>query len=99
MLIIEQNIDRIRKLCENHNVEKLYLFGSATGENFSDDSDIDLLVRFKKIDLAKYFKNYTVLKESLKNIFEREVDLLEEQTLKNPILIKSIDKNKELIYG
>jgi len=99
MLIIEQNSDRIRTLCENHNVEKLYLFGSATGENFSDKSDIDLLVRFKKIDLAKYFKNYTVLKDGLKNIFNREIDLLEEQTLKNPILIKSIDKNKELIYG
>lgn len=40
-----------------------------------------------------------VLKESLKNIFNREIDLVEEQTLKNPVLIKSINKSKELIYG
>lgn len=39
------------------------------------------------------------LKENLKELFGREVDLLEEQTLKNPILIKSINKSKELIYG
>jgi len=35
----------------------------------------------------------------LKNIFKKEIDLIEEQTLKNPILIKSINDNKELIYG
>lgn len=99
MLIVEKNINRIKTLCKNHNVEKLYLFGSATNMELSDDSDIDLLVRFKEFDLAKYFENYMVLKESLKKIFNREVDLLEEQTLKNPILIKSINKSKELIYG
>jgi len=99
MLIIEQNINKIRALCKIHNVETLYLFGSATNENFSQESDIDFLVRFKKFDLAKYFENYITLKENLKNIFKKEIDLIEEQTLKNPILIKSINDNKELIYG
>ena len=39
------------------------------------------------------------LKQELKTLFNREIDLLEEQTLKNPILINSINKNKALIYG
>ncbi len=99
MSISEQNISKIRILCKSHNVEKLYLFGSATNENFTEESDIDFLVSFKKVDLAKYFENYMTLKEKLKNIFKREVDLIEEQTLKNPILINSINKNKKLIYG
>ncbi|MCX2680851.1 nucleotidyltransferase domain-containing protein [Galbibacter sp. EGI 63066] len=99
MIAINQYINEIRALCKTHNVEKLYLFGSATNDDFSPESDIDFLVKFKKIDLAKYFENYMVLKESLKNIFNREIDLVEEQTLKNPILIKSINKSKELIYG
>jgi hypothetical protein len=51
------------------------------------------------MDLAKYFQNYMELKENLESLFGRKVDLLEEQTLKNPILIKSINKSKELIYG
>ena len=38
-------------------------------------------------------------KEKLESLFGREVDLLEEQTLKNPILIESINKSKELVYG
>jgi predicted nucleotidyltransferase len=38
-------------------------------------------------------------KENLKKLLGRDIDLLEEQTLKNPILINSINKTKELIYG
>jgi predicted nucleotidyltransferase len=77
----------------------MYLFGSVLNSNFTKDSDIDLLVKFKSIELSKYFDNYMDFKENLEKLFGREVDLVEEQTLKNPILIKSINKSKELIYG
>ena len=97
MLLIEKN--KIQQLCKKHKVETLYLFGSATNDTFTTKSDVDLLVRFKKIDLAQYFTNYISLKDKLKELFKREVDLVEEQTLKNPIFINSINKNKELIYG
>jgi hypothetical protein len=99
MVLTKKNKALINSLCENHSVEKLYLFGSATTKSFSKNSDIDFLVKFRKIDLEKYFDNYSTLKEELKNLFKREIDLVEEQTLKNPILINSINKNKELIYG
>lgn len=99
MVITKKNRIQINSLCEIHSVDKLYLFGSATGKSFSKNSDIDFLVKFRKIELEKYFDNYIALKEKLKNIFKREVDLVEEQTLKNPILINSINKNKELVYG
>ena len=89
----------IETLCKSHNVDKLYLFGSATNTDLNDSSDIDFLVKFKPFDLKKYLINYIDLKEKLKVLLERDIDLLEEQTLKNPYLIKSIDKNKELIYG
>jgi len=99
MKIVDNNIAKISDLCKNHKVETLYLFGSAISENFSESSDIDLLVKFKSFDLAFYFQNYMDLKDKLKEIFNREVDLVEEQTLKNPYLINSINKNKQLIYG
>ncbi|AWG22727.1 MULTISPECIES: nucleotidyltransferase family protein [Flavobacterium] len=99
MILIEQNIDRLKTICSTYNVDKMYLFGSALNSNFNDKSDIDFLVKFKPFDLSQYFDNYINLKENLKILFGREVDLLEEQTLKNPILINSINKSKELIYG
>ena len=99
MKIIKNHINSLNRLCQQHKVDKMYLFGSALNENFTDKSDIDFLVRFKPIELAEYFENYMNFKESLKNLLGREVDLLEEQTLKNPILIKSINQSKELVYG
>jgi predicted nucleotidyltransferase len=99
MQLINQNKEIIKNLCEAHNVEKLYLFGSATTSSFNEKSDIDFLVKFKPFDLKLYFLNYTDLKNKLKNLLHRDIDLVEEQTLKNPYLIHSIEENKELIYG
>ena len=87
MLKMENHIEKLNALCTMYNVEKMYLFGSATNSNFDDKSDIDLLVKFKPIELAQYFDNYMNFKVNLESLFGRDVDLLEEQTLKNPILI------------
>ena len=99
MGIVDRNIEDLQRLCTMYNVEKMYLFGSALNANFNKESDIDFLVKFKFIELSKYFDNYMDFKENLERLFGREVDLVEEQTLRNPILINSINKSKELIYG
>ena len=99
MNIIEQNQSTINQLYTQHNVKTMYAFGSVLTNQFNANSDVDLLVRFNDFDVAKYFINYTNLKESLENILHKKVDLIEEQTLKNPILIRSINNNKQLIYG
>lgn len=99
MTIIDQHTEDLKLLCKTYHVEKMYLFGSTLTQHFDNQSDVDLLVKFKKIDLAQYFDNYINLKEKLQSLFGREVDLLEEQTLKNPVLINSINQSKTLIYG
>lgn len=99
MGIVDRNMEDLKKLCAMHNVEKMYLFGSALNSNFNKKSDIDLLVKFKSIELSRYFDNYMDFKNNLEKLFGREVDLVEGQTLRNPILINSINKSKELIYG
>jgi hypothetical protein len=92
-------IEDLKLLCTRYFVDKMYLFGSALNSNFNEQSDIDLLVRFKTFELSEYFDNYIDLKEKLENLFGRKVDLVEEQTLRNPILINAINKSKKLIYG
>jgi len=77
----------------------MYVFGSASTETMNENSDVDLLVKFKSFDLAQYFENYMSLKAELKKVLNREVDLLEEQTLKKPFLVRFIERSKELIYG
>jgi len=98
-MLIDNNIESLKRLCNIYNVDKMYLFGSALTPNFTEKSDIDFLVKFKPIELSQYFENYIDFKENLQSLFGREVDLLEEQTLRNPILIKSINRSKELVYG
>jgi predicted nucleotidyltransferase len=99
MNTVEQNITFIQSLCKNHEVDKLYLFGSILGSSFNEKSDVDFLVRFKNIELLKYADNYFDLKFSLENLLNRPVDLLEEQSLKNPYFLDVINESKILIYG
>ena len=99
MKLTDQNIKLIQELCIKHKVARLFVFGSVLTEKFNNDSDIDFLVDFKKIDLSDYADNYFNLKSSLEDLFDRNVDLLELKALKNPYLIKSIDNTKQLIYG
>ncbi len=99
MKLIENHLENLKHLCDLHHVDKMYLFGSALNNKFNSKSDIDFLVKFKPIDLAQYFDNYMNFKENLRKLLGREIDLVEEQTLKNPVLIDSINKSKELVYG
>ena len=76
--------NEINALCANHKVRSLYAFGSVLTPNFNTNSDIDLIVDFKEIDVKDYADNYFEFKFSLQDIFNRPVDLLEEQAIKNP---------------
>ncbi|MCL2739163.1 MAG: nucleotidyltransferase domain-containing protein [Bacteroidales bacterium] len=99
MNIVEQNINLVSQFCRKHYVENMYVFGSVLTEDFLPSSDIDFLVNFGKVKLEHYFDNYIALKTSLEQLFDHSVDLVEEKTVKNPVLRRSIDRNKKMIYG
>lgn len=99
MNIIEKNIDQIRELCKKHKVANLFVFGSVLTDRFNKGSDIDFIVDFRDVDLYEYADNYFDFKFSLEDIFKREIDLLEDQAVRNPYLRKSIDSSKRLVYG
>ena len=99
MNFLEKHSNDISKLCESHKVKSLYAFGSVLTDRFSEKSDVDLVVEFQPIDLMEYADNYFDLKFSLQNILNRQIDLLEEQAIKNPYFKQSLDKQRQLIYG
>jgi predicted nucleotidyltransferase len=99
MNIVEQNIEQVSKLLKQYHVNTMYLFGSVLTCNFSPTSDIDFLVNFGQVKPENYFDNYIGLKSDLEHFFNRSVDLVEEKTVRNPVLRRSIDRNKKLIYG
>ena len=99
MKLIDNHIENIASLCERYKVNRLFVFGSVLTDRFNDESDIDLVVDFKKDEVEDYFDNYFDFKYSLQDLFGREVDLVEEQSIKNPYFRKSVDSTKRLIYG
>ena len=99
MKIIQEHIRELKKLCNKYHVAELYVFGSIVSDRFKAKSDIDFLVRFSGVEPLDYFDNYMDFKVDLERLFSRNVDLVEMQTIKNPILKKSIDRDKINLYG
>jgi len=96
---INLHIPIINLLCEQHKVSKLFAFGSVLTNRFNEGSDIDMVVDFKDVDLIDYVDNYFALKDALSLALGREIDLLEDKAIRNPVLRRNIDNSKQLIYG
>ena len=75
---IQANQARLTEL----SVASLSLFGSVARGDSTEDSDIDLLVRF---DGSASFDRYMDLKLFLEDLLERRVDLVTEQALREEI--------------
>ncbi|WP_232333082.1 nucleotidyltransferase family protein [Mariniflexile maritimum] len=86
-------------LCKSHNVSKLYAFGSSITDKFNEQSsDIDLLIEIDYDDPIERGENLMNIWDKFEQFFQRKVDLLTTTSIKNPILRKSIDSTKILIY-
>ncbi len=97
--LVEQKLIPLRDLCKTYYVENLFLFGSAVKDKFNKDSDLDFLVNFSsELELLNYADNYFDFLTELQQLFGREVDLVTENSLKNPILIQEINKTKVPVY-
>jgi hypothetical protein len=97
--LIENNKLELQRLCEKYDIKTMYVFGSATSDDFNESSDIDILISFKEIPFEKYTDNYFELHEKLESLFNRKVDLLTERSLSNPYFIQSVEKTKRLLYA
>lgn len=99
MNLIDNNLNALNQLCKEHKVKELYIFGSILTQKFNKGSDVDFLVQFENIDVLDYFDNYMDFKEKLEILFARQVDLLENQAIRNPVFRKVLDRDKKLVYG
>ncbi|KAA6325099.1 hypothetical protein EZS27_025646 [termite gut metagenome] len=61
--ILANHTQKIATLCKKHKVKRLHAFGSVITDRFSNQSDIELVVDFKEIDLIDYADNYFDLQD------------------------------------
>jgi uncharacterized protein len=89
---------KIAEFCRKWRIKELAIFGSAVGGDFGPDSDVDVLVVFD--DLAGWsLFDYIHAEEELKEIFERDVDLVEKKAIRNPFRRHHILNHCEVIYA
>ena len=93
-----EKLPQIRQILHEHRVKSAHAFGSVCTDRFGEDSDIDLLVSFKKIPFGEYAENFWSLEESLKDLLQHEVDIVVEKNLRNPFFIKVMNQTKTTIY-
>ena len=100
MLQIQKYSKNLANLCDNNLVvNKLYFFGSALTPKFDEEkSDIDVLVEVTDIPPEERGENLIALWDNLELLFNRKVDLLTENSLRNPYFKKEIEQTKKLIY-
>lgn len=86
-------------ICETHHVSSLYAFGSSITDRFYETtSDIDLLIEIDTDDPIERGETLMSIWDKFEGFFQRKVDLLTIASIKNPILMKSIEATKVLIY-
>lgn len=101
MKLIEINLAKIFELCRRYRVQTLYVFGSILTNRFNEDSDVDFLVKFNddEIDVLDYGDNFFGLQFALEDMFNRRIDLVCDDAIKNSYFRKEVDRTKHLIYG
>ena len=77
-------------------VEKAWLFGSYARNEQTENSDIDILVRFDETENVSLLAHVKIMYE-LQDLLEIPVDLVTDGTLL-PSVAESVDKEKILIY-
>ncbi len=98
MTLVDQYTSDIQKLCIIYGVKKLYAIGSVLTDEFNAQSDLDFIVDFNTQDTNLYAENYFNLKFALENTFKRQIDLLEEKSIKNPYFKMAIENQRQLLY-
>jgi len=95
---IEIDQGRIAEFCRKWMITEFALFGSVVREDFTSESDVDVLVTLSP-DAPWSLYEWVDMIEELQEIFGRKVHLVEKSGLRNPFRRREILSTKEVIYA
>jgi uncharacterized protein len=90
--------DAISDFCRRWQIVEFSLFGSVLRDDFRPESDIDVLVSFAP-DAPWSLADLAEMREELKTLFGREIDLVEREALRNPFRRHSVLSSREIIHA
>lgn len=89
---------RIAEFCRKWRIAELSLFGSALRDDFGPESDVDVLIVFER-GRSPVLEDWLDMHDELKEIFGRDVDVVEKRLLKNPFRRHHILTNRRVLYA
>lgn len=96
-IIIEKR-DEIAALCRKYRIRALWLFGSATGDQFDPTtSDLDFLVDLGEYENTIVYR-YLDLAGALEALLGRKVDLVTVRSVRSPLFRKAIEETRVTLY-
>ncbi len=97
---LEESRVSLAEVCRRYRVARLEVFGSAaTADADTKAHDLDFLVEFEPESPMGPFRQYFDFLDELQRLFGRDVDLVEEQALKNPNFNKAVNASRKLVYA
>ena len=97
--VVEQHLIGIGSLCRRFGVRRLDLFGStATGALDPETSDLDFVATFADTDVPGYLNRYLDFADALEALFDRPVDLLTKDMIRNPYFRQTVDATRQPIH-
>ena len=97
---LQSKLQDILSLCQRHGIARLEVFGSAARTDFDPEkSDYDFVVEFEDKGLGtNYGFRFLNFAEALESVLGRKVDILTQDSIKNPYLKQAIDEDRTTIY-
>jgi len=98
--LVEQRRGVLADLCRRFHVRRLYVFGSAADDRFEPErSDLDFLVQMERREpTGSYADRFLDFAEALEQLFERRVDLVSEESIRNPYFRREVEATREIVY-
>ena len=91
-------LDALDSFCRKWRVQELALFGSVLREDFSPESDVDVLVTFDP-EAPWRLWNIIAMREELEHLLGRRVDLVEKDAIRNPFRRREILRTCQVIHA
>ena len=92
--------EQLKQCCDQFEVVRLDLFGSGARDDFNEErSDLDFLVTFDEPPKMGYAARYFGLLDRLGQIFNRKIDLVEEQAITNPYFRRVVNRERKHVFA
>lgn len=91
------NEEKIKDFCHKHHLTYFALFGSILNSNFSNESDVDILIKFEQKHIP-HLLAFVDMEFELADIVGRKVDLKTPNDL-SPYFRDDVLSKAKIIYG